>query len=306
MKRVMTTVVLSWLLATAGGCCCPGPYLHAVGSHVFGPWRCGHRYHGGCGCGHGHHQGCCQAPCGDPCGYDEAGFAGGCGYGPGHGHCGDAAGYGGPGYGCCDQGCGECSWYNTGCNSCCGCWGCGDVYLTDLFHPICDPCWRRGRGRRHGLFGHGCCGCQDYQNTCAPGYSHVSYDGGPCGGACGDCGPYASAPQRGAWMADGSSISGPLLAQAQAPRTPPRTQAPRTPPRTSANRAMVAQATRAPWETPTPPRSQWVMNKEYVVSQPKVVDDRVVESRPKVPEKKMAQAGSGSGSASSSGSSVNR
>jgi hypothetical protein len=69
---------------------------------------------------------------------------------------------------------------------------------------------------------------------------------------------------------------------------------------------MVAQATRAPWETPTPPRSQWVMNKEYVVSQPKVVDDRVVESRPKVPEKKMAQAGSGSGSASSSGSSVNR
>jgi hypothetical protein len=32
------------------------------------------------------------------------------------------------------------------------------------------------------------------------------------------------------------------------------------------------------------------MNREYVVSQPKVVDDRVVESRPKAPVKKTVQA----------------
>ena len=37
-------------------------------------------------------------------------------------------------------------------------------------------------------------------------------------------------------------------------------------------------------------RGQWATNRDYVVSQPKVVNDRVVESRPKTPAKKTAQA----------------
>ncbi len=279
MKRVLTMVVLSWLLAAASGCCCCGPYLCAVGRHVFGPWHCGHRHHAcGVGCGD-----CCE-PCGDPCGYDDAYFAGGCGGGPGHGHCGDAYGYGTPApCGCCDSGCGECSWYHTGCHSCCGCWGCGDVYLTDLFHPICDPCWNRGCWGGHGHHGCGCHGGYDAWDGPGPGDCGC---GGPCGGD--DWGPYAAAPRRPAWMADGSSISvpgaqGPQMSYGQRPYVMQR-------PRPAPGRSISAQAMRGPWEAPSPSRGHWAMNREFVVSQPKVVDDRVVESRPKAPAKKTVRS----------------
>ena len=61
----------------------------------------------------------------------------------------------------------------------------------------------------------------------------------------------------------------------------------------------------APWPAPPPApyRGKWEMNRDYVVSGPKVVDDRVVEgpvtegrvmeSRPRTPgAKKMVQSGS--------------
>ncbi len=298
MKRVLTVLLLSWLLASASGCCCCGPYLCAVGRSVFGPWHCGHR-HGAC-CGGGHHTGCCDAPCGDPCGYDDAHFVGGCGYGPGHGHCGDACGYGHAApCGCCDSGCGcgDCSWYHTGCHSCCGCWGCGDVYLTDLFHPVCDPCWNRGCWHGRGHYGHGCGGgCHGGHGTWdAPGHGDCGC-GGPCGGGGDDWGPHAAAPRRAAWMADGSSISAPYMTRG--PQAPSAVQRPYVMQRPNAwpGRPISAQATRAPWETPAPSRGQGAMNREFVVSQPKVVDDRVVESRPKTPSKKTVQSSPATGS----------
>ena len=60
-------------------------------------------------------------------------------------------------------------------------------------------------------------------------------------------------------------------------------------PYSSGNYSMSAQAMRGPWENSGPPRGQWAMNRDYVVSQPKVVNDRVVESRPKTPAKTIVQ-----------------
>ncbi len=271
MKRVLMIAMLSSLLF-AGGCCCPGPFLHRVGNFIFGPWTCGN--HGGSGpCGQcaegcyspgGHYGDGCG--CGNPCGN-------GCGGGQG------AANYG--------AGCGGgCSWYNTGCNSCCGGWGCGDIYLTDLFHPICDPCWWGGGYRRGGCCGYdnGCGRGYGYGGGCdsygSPGYADSGCGGAPCGEACG--GPYTAAAPRGAWTA---SAAGPGPCMAQGPQGTSMAQRPCS----SGDYSMTAQAVRGPWETAGVPRGQWAMNRDYVVSQPKVVDDRVVESRPKTPAKKTAQ-----------------
>jgi hypothetical protein len=280
MKRVLTTVVLSWLLVSASGCC-SGKFFHCFGRAIFGPWVCGTDHRGG------HGRGDCHGQCGyGHGGYGHGGYGHGndcCDCGPGHCHRGCGGLYCDDAY--CTGGCrGGCdAWYNVGCNPCCNSYGCGDIYLTDLFHPICDPCgwWHGRRGRRH-HDGDCCPGeCQPY------GHHHVGHaacgcDCGPCGGVCDDCGHYGAT--RGVPMVNHSGSSS---WTAQGSPTPVMGR------RSSADRAITAQGMRAPWEVGGPPRGGWVMNREYVVSQPKVMEDRVVQSHAKpIPAKKTVQANS--------------
>jgi hypothetical protein len=289
MKRVLLTVVLSSMLASSGGCCCSGKFFHCVGRAIFGPWVCGaghHDYRHG-DYRHGRHAGYGYDDCHDGCYDGRQGYGHGHGYGHGRGwgYCDDPYCTGG-----CRGGCDN--WYHTPCNSCCNSYGCGDLYLTDLFHPICDPCgwWHRRWGHRG--YGHGecCCPCE-----CAPhggpvgygGHAHYGHGCGTCGSVCDGCGPYASANPQGMPMVSQGGASGAWIAQG-AP-TPVMGQRRCATP----ERMMTAQAMRAPWEVAGPPRGGWVMNREYVVSQPKVMDDQVVQSRPKTPlAKKTVQASS--------------
>src|SRR2546430_916008 len=83
----------------------------------------------------------------------------------------------------------------------------------------------------------------------------------------------AAAGSRGAW----TPAAGPGPYMTQGPQGPPMTQPPMAQrPYSSGNYSMSAQAMRGPWENSSPPRGQWAMNRDYVVSQPKVVNDRVV------------------------------
>lgn len=251
--RALSVVVLSCLVASASGCCCSGQFFHCLANKILSPlcYTCGS---GGGNCGHGCGHGCggCGQGCGD-CGYSNCG-----------------GGYSG---GCCDQACcgggsgGGCSWYNVPCNSCCDCSGCGDVYLTDLFHPICDICsWA---GKRRGC-GTGCgnsCG-----GSCCGGYNAGSACGGVvhgdcgCGDSCGGCGGGYGGPGYG-------GDCGPVCDQRGQRGVPGRFVA-----HPSTDRTLTARAMRGPWEQGNTQRG-WQMNREYVVSQPKVVEDRVVESR---------------------------